>query len=379
MITTSFLILSSFILTFYVSFMFWLILGSKSKGQNSSSQIKSPDVTIIIPLHNEVQRIHRLEVELDRQDYKGNWRVIMVEDHSDDGTWARLRQVKSQKIQVLKSRGRGKKRAIETGLLAAESDWVLTLDADCSISPGWLSAWAEYFSMDKKMILGSVFSRPEGTFLAALQYFESAALWTTTAGSANLRYPLSSSGANLAYQKEAYFNLKPYESNWQLNTGDDMFFMLSIRSGYPQSIGIATDPDTIVITEPGKSFSDYLSARSRWAGKGKYYSDFITILLGLTILSASVLFYAWVILLLMNIQRPAMFTFLVVKWLVDIVMIARGDRLNKLKSQWIYLFPSLFIYPFIVSYSVINGFIRTPGLEQSKNGQEHDSTRHHNR
>ena len=77
--------------------MFWLILGSNSKGQNSSSQIKSPDVTIIIPLHNEVQRIHRLEVELDRQDYKGNWRVIMVEDHSDDGTWARLRQVKKSK------------------------------------------------------------------------------------------------------------------------------------------------------------------------------------------------------------------------------------------------------------------------------------------
>lgn len=365
MITISFLILSSFIITLYVSFMLWLILGSIRAEKISIGEKSFPDVTVIIPLHNEVQRIHRLEVELDRQDYKGNWKAILVEDHSQDGTWARLRQVKSPNIEILKSKGRGKKKAIETGLLVAETEWVLTLDADCSISSGWLSAWAQYFDWNKKMVLGSVLSKPEGTFIAALQYFESAAIWTTTVGSANLGYPLSSSGANLAYQKKTYFDLKPYENNWQLNTGDDMFFMMALRSESPKSIGLATNPNTMVVTEPRKSFAEYLSARSRWAGKGKHYSDFRTILLGLTILTTSALFYLWVIALVLNNHRPFMLSFLMAKWFVDIVMIARGDRLHKLSSQWTYLIPSLFLYPFIVCYSVIRGFIETPALKQN--------------
>src|SRR5262245_58837505 len=47
---------------------------------------KPPAVAVIVPARDEVEHIGSSIVSLLRQDYAGPWTVILVDDHSSDGT-----------------------------------------------------------------------------------------------------------------------------------------------------------------------------------------------------------------------------------------------------------------------------------------------------
>lgn len=99
--------------------------------------LKTPYLSIIIPAHNEAQRLpaslQAIHAFLQEQDYTAE--VLVVENGSSDGTLeiARSLQQELPSLKVLHLDARGKGIAVKTGMLAAQGQYRFICDADLSM------------------------------------------------------------------------------------------------------------------------------------------------------------------------------------------------------------------------------------------------------
>ncbi len=97
-------------------------------------------VSIIIPLYNEVESLPELEAWIRRTMESNNlsYEIVMVDDGSKDGSWAMVEQlaVTNSYIRGIKfRRNYGKSAALNEGFKIASGDVVVTMDADLQDSP----------------------------------------------------------------------------------------------------------------------------------------------------------------------------------------------------------------------------------------------------
>jgi glycosyltransferase involved in cell wall biosynthesis len=97
-------------------------------------------ISVIIPLLNEADSLPELMQWIDRvmQEHKYSYEVIMVDDGSDDDSWAVIEKLRNE-YPALKGirfqRNYGKSAALNEGFKAAQGDIVVTMDADLQDSP----------------------------------------------------------------------------------------------------------------------------------------------------------------------------------------------------------------------------------------------------
>ncbi len=103
-------------------------------------QITGPmDLSIVIPVRNEAGNIAPLVAEIDGA-LKGEMRyeIIYVDDGSSDGTVGEIRRLAAERpsLRLLRhSRSCGQSAALLTGVRAAQSGWIATLDGDGQNDP----------------------------------------------------------------------------------------------------------------------------------------------------------------------------------------------------------------------------------------------------
>lgn len=103
-----------------------------------------PDVVAVIPARNEADVIARSLGSVVAQDYPGNFRIVMVDDSSEDGTGEIARGLNSNRLQVLTGKPlapgwTGKLWALSQGIEASGSPQFLWLtDADIEHAPDTL-------------------------------------------------------------------------------------------------------------------------------------------------------------------------------------------------------------------------------------------------
>ncbi|MPY66119.1 glycosyltransferase [Deinococcus sp. SDU3-2] len=101
-------------------------------------EVTGPEFTVVIPARNEAASLPLTLRALHRQTLAP--REIIVVDHaSQDGTAAVAR---AWGARVVTCREPGIGRVRQTGLDAAQTEWVATTDADSLPVPGWLAALA---------------------------------------------------------------------------------------------------------------------------------------------------------------------------------------------------------------------------------------------
>jgi cellulose synthase/poly-beta-1,6-N-acetylglucosamine synthase-like glycosyltransferase len=243
-------------------------------------------ISVIIAARNEEKNIPELLQSLQDQQYpKQLYEVIIIDDHSTDNSWSLLQEMRFDQLQVkalalqhhIEERnaiGSYKKKAIETGINAASGQLIVTTDADCRFHAHWLQTIASFYEANgAKFIAAPVTYYNQKTLLSVFQTLDFLTLQGITAASVYKRFHSMCNGANLAYEKSAFYEVNGFNNIDNIASGDDMLLMHKIFKQYPDKVFYLKNRSAIVTTEPAASWKQFFHQRIRWASKADKYDD----------------------------------------------------------------------------------------------------------
>ena len=349
------------ILFLYVSIIIIFTIGwSKIKSRKSYNFF--PKVSIVIALRNEEHEINRLLANLQSQDYPpSKLEFIFVNDHSTDSTLDLLNKFDLDNMRILNLPEAiiGKKAAISMAVSVAGGDIILASDADCSFNSSWVRTMASYFFNDDiKLVSGPVsFSKQDG-FFHNLQTLEFLSLIGSGAGSIGIQNPIFCNGANMAYRKDVFMDLKGFEND-NLVSGDDVFLLHSVKEKYPNSVSFAKDMNAIVTTDSLQNIFDFINQRKRWVAKSSAYKDLASICTAYLVFFAN---FFLIFLMIMSFCDISVFNFFVffyiVKYTVDLFLLSPVLKFFSRTDLIVWIFPFEIFYSFYIVSIIFLSFIK---------------------
>jgi len=266
------------------------------------------EFSIIISARNEEQNIGDCLLDIVSQDYPSqSFEIIVIDDFSEDNTseivyhFASENQGYSIRLikladEPIKEQNSFKKAAIKIGIEKSVFSWIITSDADCRRGPKWLASIDLFIhENDPVMVSAPVSLKGSDDFFDNAQSLEFMGLVGIGAGSLALKSPNMCNGANLAYKKEAFYEVSGFEGNDELASGDDEFLMHKMFSHWPDKVLFLKNIDAIVSTKPEKSLSAFIQQRKRWVSKSRKYSNSnITVVLSGAWIFNMLLLFNWV-------------------------------------------------------------------------------------
>src|SRR6187399_647718 len=234
-------------------------------------------ISVIIPARNEEENIGNLLSSLEKQTYSPNlFEIIVVDDHSTDNTTAVVNSYSFAKLIKLEfdNINSYKKKAIETGIAAASGDLIITTDADCIVPENWLKTIAAFKQKTNAVFIAApVVLENESNLLQTFQALDFLVLQGIAAASVQKRFHNMCNGANLAYERKAFFEVNGFSGIDHIASGDDMLLMQKIAQQFPGKISYLLSKDAIVATQAAKTWKEFFSQRIRWASKATNYND----------------------------------------------------------------------------------------------------------
>jgi len=246
--------------------------------------------SIVIPFRNEATNLENLVDSLNQIEYPTeHLEFIFVNDHSEDKSEIILKRALEKfkyKKSIIQLTGEdtGKKRALQLAIVQAKNECIITTDADCTFSKQWIQAFNKAFQPGIEFVIGPVINQSGKGILSALQEIESIMLVGITVGSATNHFPLLCSGANLAFTKELYNDLNPYDDNLSVASGDDMFFLTKVLKHDKTKINVLSSKKSLVTTKGSDTLKEMFARSIRWAGKSKQLANFSTSFLSFIVL-----------------------------------------------------------------------------------------------
>lgn len=263
-------------------------------------------VSVIIAARNEAANIvHTLNALLAQRYPSSLLEIIVVDDHSTDGTGALVERYAEQGVRLItlnegNKLNSYKKFAIDRAIRAASGEVILTTDADCRMGPDWIRSIMRYMEQtDKWMISAPVCYDQEKSYFEHLQTLEFLYLIGVGASGIGNGNPTTCNGANFAYKKSLFFEMDGFKGIDELASGDDELLLHKVAEVYPDKIGFCKSKQAVVYTDAKENLRAFLSQRKRWASKSTKYKDKKVVVLGVCVwlfnlaLLASVVSLAW--------------------------------------------------------------------------------------
>lgn len=357
-------ILSIFAGSAYSAQLLYFLYGFK-KGKPYKPTVNTPKTTvsIIVAARNEETTITTCIHSLLAQNYPSHLiEIIVVDDDSTDTTLSQLKFLKVgnpiKLIQLNPVTEKGKKAAIAKAINQATHELIVTTDADCEVSPYWITTLVNHYENEfQTMLLGPVAFYGEKNLFEKIQSLEFMALLGITAGAANLGKPLLCNGANLAYTKSAFIAFNGFESNTAIASGDDMLLLQKIRNKQPDSIAFVMSNSAMVKTIAQPSLKKFIAQRKRWFTKSLVTSDkqankvaFLVFLICSLIIINTVVGLIWQ----SNYFLYYAFTLFSMKSLVDFMFLYSVTRFFK-KTKLLVYFPLAQL--FIIVFTLLMAFV----------------------
>jgi poly-beta-1,6-N-acetyl-D-glucosamine synthase len=342
-----YLLISVFIL--YYLLLLVLIAGwhiALQKQPSEGNDWATP-VSVIVPFRNEASNLSRLITELAQQDYAA-YKVILVNDHSTDLSYDIAAQLvaNDNRFQLLMNQGKGKKSALSTGIELAKGSIIVTTDADCTRTSGWLSSIVAGFTDESvKLVFGPVKVASDSHLFSSLQSMEFATVLGTGVAAFGLGVPMYCNGANLAFHRETFQAVKGYEGNMEIPSGDDEFLMKKIAKQYPDAIRFVNDPLAIVSTAAQPNLSSFIHQRFRWAGKWRSAATPASIIVALAFAIVQVAVLSAFVLMLADQHSQTFMYILFGKALLEFVFIFLVQQFLREKPRLFPFLLLLVIYP----------------------------------
>lgn len=298
-------------------------------------------VSIIIAARNEGESIHRTIEALLAQDYnKGLTEIIFIDDHSTDNTAEVISSYAAQGVKLIslkeeRALNSYKKKAIQTAIGESTGTLIITTDADCRMGTAWLKTIIAFYEEHQyKMISSPVAYDEEKSFFERSQSLEFLYLIGLGASTIGNNQPSTCNGANLAYEKEAFYEVGGFQGIDDLASGDDELLLHKIAARYDNKIGFLKNRDAIVYTHAKPNLGEFIQQRKRWASKSTRYKNKSIIVLGVFIwgfnlsillnLITAIFLPAYVQILLVQLVLKVIIEFI---FLVDVTAFAKRKGL----------------------------------------------------
>jgi cellulose synthase/poly-beta-1,6-N-acetylglucosamine synthase-like glycosyltransferase len=233
-------------------------------------------ISVVIAARNEEDRIAAcLESVMQCRD--SVMEIIVIDDHSVDGTAAIVNQYRStddgvpvRLIQLadVDPSAAGKPAAIRAGIEAASAKVILSTDADCVVDPAWAREMARSFEPGVQFVSGPVRFAPLERWTDRIQALEFAGLIGIGAGAIGVGWPNMCNSANIAYLRSTAL------TRTQPDTGGvaaDEIMLQELFRDDPNSVRFCGSRNAIVSTRPADTFRRFIEQRRRWAGTGARY------------------------------------------------------------------------------------------------------------
>lgn len=128
-------------------------------GSGSYPELDEPEVSIVIPCYNQGRFLHDAIRSVFRQDHD-SWEIIVVDDGSTDRETARvLRHLRYPRTRILRQRNQGLSAARNAGMRTARGRFLVPLDADDELGPGFLSATRHALEADDRAAYAHTWTR----------------------------------------------------------------------------------------------------------------------------------------------------------------------------------------------------------------------------
>lgn len=318
-------------------------------------------VTVVVAARNEENTIGMLLDDLNCQ-CAHNFEVIIVDDHSSDGTARVVRKFAARVRYPLRlltpGLRHGKKNSLSEGVAHARGSLVFVTDADCRVGAGWIAALRQcFYDPDVKFVSAAVRIHRDGTLGTALQATEFVSLVGTGAATIGAGHPVMCNGANMAFRKSAFFEVDGYEGNRHIPSGDDVFLMRKIHTRYHEGVVFCSNPASVVetVAVPWKNF---ISQRIRWAGKWRHQGTGVSTAIALFVFSFHLSLLTLLPLAVLSDAPIPPLMLLTVKAILEFIFLSAVCRFVGVKWRWEAFVLLQFIYPL---YAVTMGILANVG------------------
>ncbi len=290
------------------------------------------------------------------QEYSTTHEVVLVNDNSEDESKYLIEEFKksfknlnpvtlTQEAKMIN----GKKFPLSIGIKSAKNETLLLTDADCvPASEHWMQLMQDGYDDGIEIVLGyGAYRKKPGlinklirfeTFQTALQYFSYA-----LAG-----MPYMGVGRNLSYKKEVFLRNKGFSSINQIPSGDDDLFINQVAT--KKNTAIVIDPDAHTISEPKRTFNEWMNQKYRHYTTSKYYKKSHSFLLALYAFSQFLVYPVLIAALLFSKEYILLASLWSARILLQgVILRSTMKKLNELDLwPWFILFDiwSLFYYLF---------------------------------
>ena len=296
-------------------------------------------VTVIVCARDEAANLaHNLPGIL-VQTYPSTHEVIVVNDNSVDETKYLLEEFKKtfKHLQAVNLEYEaklipGKKYPLSIGIKEAKYEVVLLTDADCMpATEFWIQKMQDGYHEGIEIVLGygSYNKRPGllnklirfETFHSALQYLSYALAGT----------PYMGVGRTLSYTKKLFFQNKGFSSLNHVPGGDDDLFINLVAT--KDNTNVVIDNDAITLSEPKKTWKDWVRQKKRHYSTGKFYKGRHRFLLGLYAITHFLFYPLFIASLLFADWRMALLFFLIRFVSQALLFYKSMEKLNE-KDLW---------------------------------------------
>ena len=299
-----------FCLVAFIQLLYYWFLYKKVAFYKPAVKEKSQThpVSVVICARDEAANLAKHLPGVLVQTYPTSHEIIVVNHNSQDETRYLLEEFKKTFKQLsivnLEQEAKGipgKKYPLSIGIKEAKHEIILLTDADCvPSSEFWMQKMQDAYTDGVEVVLGygAYYKRPGflnktirfDAFFSALQYLSFALSGM----------PYMGVGRNLSYKKGLFLRNKGFSSINHVLSGDDDLFINQVAN--KNNISVVIDHDAFTLSEPKKTFGDWVRQKKRHFTTGKYYKPVHKFYLGLysfthflfyPLLVASIIFYDW--------------------------------------------------------------------------------------